>query len=104
MKDLQPKRCSRMLRVLGDPERLRIIQLLTSGPRSVGELAEKLKKPIAAVSHHLRLLCHADVVEDDRQGRFVYYHLNPKVYQPAAGARTCDYLDLGCCRLEIPKE
>ena len=37
---LQPDRCSRTLRVLADPLRLRLIRLLHDGPKTVGDLAK----------------------------------------------------------------
>jgi DNA-binding transcriptional ArsR family regulator len=104
MKSLKPKQCSQKLRALGDPERLRIIQFLATGPRCVGELAELLQKPIPAVSHHLQRLRQANLVEAERRGKFIYYCLNPKVYQRANDGACCDYLNLGCCRLELPQE
>jgi DNA-binding transcriptional ArsR family regulator len=104
MKDLEPKRCSRILRVLADPERLRIIQLLSAGPKNVGEIARLLGRHVVKVSHHLRVLRQAELVEDHREGRFVIYQLNPEIYKPAGSRESCDCLNLGCCRLEVPKE
>ena len=103
MKDLEPKRCARILRVLADPERLRIIQCLSAGPRNVSELAALLGRAVVKVSHHLSVLRQAGLVEDERQGRYVVYRLHPDVYRPA-GANGDEHLDLGCCRLEVPKE
>ena len=100
---LQPQHCAHMLRVLGDPERLRIIECLRSGPKNVSEIADLLDTVIVKISHHLGVLKHADVVLDEKQGRFVVYRLNPAVYSPAEPSADKDHLDLGCCRLEIPK-
>jgi ArsR family transcriptional regulator, nickel/cobalt-responsive transcriptional repressor len=99
---LQPRECARLLKVLADPERLRIIRCLSERPRSVGEIATLLDAPMVNVSHHLGVLRQAHLVEDEKQGRFVIYRLNPAVYQPGTvGAK--EHLNLGCCRLEIPK-
>jgi DNA-binding transcriptional ArsR family regulator len=104
MNAFEPKRCSRMLRILAEPERLRIIQCLSDGPKNVGEIAEILGKHVVKISHHLSVLRQADLVEDERQGRFVIYRLHPNFYQPADKAEDSDHLNLGCCRLEVPKE
>jgi DNA-binding transcriptional ArsR family regulator len=104
MKEFEAKRCSRLLRILADPERLRIIQCLSGGPKSVSDIAELLGKRVVKVSHHLSVLRHAGLVNDQRQGRFVIYELRPEFYQPAQEAETSDHLNLGCCRLEVPKE
>ncbi len=103
MKDLQPKRCARILRVLAEPERLRIIQCLSDGPKNVSALATLLGRHVVKVSHHLSVLRQAGLVEDQRQGRYVIYQLHPDVYRPADGNGN-DHLDLGCCRLEVPKD
>jgi ArsR family transcriptional regulator len=101
---LQPERCARMLLALADPERLRIIACLRDGPRNVTELANHLQAKVVNVSHHLGVLRHAGVVLDEKQGRFVVYRLHPDVFHPEPGAPATEHLDLGCCRLEIPRE
>src|SRR5262245_12486971 len=104
MKDLKPQLCSRKLRMLSEPDRLRIIQYLSQKPRTVGELATLLKKHIVRVSHHLRVLRDDVDVNDERNGRFIVYRLNDEFYQPAQGEDGAAHLNLGCCRLELPKE
>jgi DNA-binding transcriptional ArsR family regulator len=97
---LQPDHCARLLRALGAPERLRIVQVLREGPRNVSELAEQLDLKMVNLSHHLTVLRHAGIVRDDKQGRFVVYSLNPAFFHPDGADRQ--HLDLGCCRLELP--
>jgi DNA-binding transcriptional ArsR family regulator len=101
---LQPDRCARLLRALADPERLRIIRCLSHGPKNVSQIAALLQTPVVNVSHHLGVLRQARLVEDEKQGRFVIYQLRPNVYQPADACGATEYLDLGCCRLEIPRQ
>jgi ArsR family transcriptional regulator len=98
---LQPQRCARLLRALADPERLRIVHCLRGGPMNVSEVAAALDVPIVNVSHHLGVLRQAGLVQDEKQGRFVLYRLHPDVFHREKGA--AEHLDLGCCRLEIPK-
>ncbi len=100
---IQPQVCANKLRVLADSERLRIIDCLRSGPKNVSEIADQLHSVVVKVSHHLGVLRQADVVQDEKHGRFVVYRLNPSVYQPAKDSDTIEHLDLGCCRLEIRK-
>jgi ArsR family transcriptional regulator len=96
---LQPDRCARLLKALADPERLRIIDCLRQGPRNVSDIAAQLQVEIVNVSHHLGVLRHAGLVLDEKQGRFVVYRLHPDILAPSG-----QHLDLGCCRLEIPKK
>jgi ArsR family transcriptional regulator len=98
---LKPQECARSLRALADPERLRIVGCLRDGPMNVGELAARLDSQVVNVSHHLGVLRQAGLVLDEKQGRFVVYRLHPSVYRPHAG--RSEHLDLGCCRLEIPR-
>jgi ArsR family transcriptional regulator len=58
---------------------------------------------VVNVSHHLGVLRHAGLVQDEKQGRFVVYRLHPEVFHPDRDACSDEHLDLGCCRLEIPK-
>ncbi len=101
---LQPDRCARALRALADPERLRIIHCLRGGARNVSELAALLEAEVVNVSHHLGVLRHAGLVLDEKQGRFVVYRLHPDVFPGPSGDENVEHLDLGCCRLELPKE
>ncbi|MBM4068216.1 MAG: winged helix-turn-helix transcriptional regulator [Planctomycetes bacterium] len=104
MKDpMQPKKCAELLGALAAPERLRIVRVLREGPKSVGEIAGLIDASLVNVSHHLSVLRHAGLVRNKKKGRFVVYSIAPGVLDSEAKSST-DHLDLGCCRLEIPKE
>lgn len=99
MEDYQA--CARRLKALADPERLRIVSLLFSGPRNVGDLAEELSDEIVKVSHHLGVLRRADLVQTRKEGRHVEYALHPEVLRQSSPARSPRAIELGCCRLEL---
>jgi len=101
---LQSKDCARLLKALADPERLKLIQCLLSGAKNVSELSNLLGVELANVSHHMRVLRHADLVCDERQGKFVVYSLNPQFFRPKGAGDCADSVDLGCCRLELTGE
>jgi ArsR family transcriptional regulator len=101
---LQSTECARALKAMADPERLKIIQCLQDGPRNVSELAGLLKAELANVSHHLSVLRHANLVLDQKQGKFVVYSLNPSFFRARGRGEGLDVLDLGCCRLELGEE
>jgi ArsR family transcriptional regulator len=98
---LSSKECADRLKALADSDRLRIVQTLRGGPKNVGEIATELKAEIANVSHHLQILKREKLVETEKQGRFVVYRLHPDVFAATRSATEC--LDLGCCKLELPK-
>lgn len=62
-------------KVLGDPTRLRILQALMHGERCVRELADGIQMEQSAVSHQLRTLRDAGLVNFRRDGKVVYYSL-----------------------------
>jgi len=95
---LQSNQCARLLKALGDSDRLRIVQCLQDGPKNVSELSTLLDAELANVSHHLRVLRDAGLVSDSKQGKFVVYTLHPDVFRHG---RLADSLDLGCCKLEL---
>lgn len=53
---------ARFLRCIGEPSRLRILKLLASGDKCVGEIVEVLNKEQSLVSHHLRALKECNIV------------------------------------------
>ena len=69
-----------VLRVLGHPDRLRIIDVLTRREMPVVELADLLKLAPNAVSQHLNMMLARGIVRRSRRGRRVFY----EVIHPAA--------------------
>lgn len=63
------------LRTLAHPHRLRIIEILLDHDESVGELARACELPSHMVSDHLRLLKDRGFLDNQRQGRKVYYRI-----------------------------
>lgn len=61
---------------IGSAPRYRIVEALFSGPKTVGELAEKTKQSQPLVSQHLRILKETGLVQDERRGQEVFYTLN----------------------------
>lgn len=100
---LQSDYCAEMLRAIGDPDRLKIIDRLRTASRNVGQLAEELDMPMVNVSHHLSVLRNAKVVLGEKEGRHVNYSLNPEYFRAAKTQWSPDQLDLGCCSLQMPK-
>lgn len=62
-----------VLRLLGEPSRLRILLACLAEPAPVGALAERVRIPRALVSHHLRLLRASRLLRAERRGKQVIY-------------------------------
>lgn len=69
----------RVFKALSDPTRLRIVLLLTERDLCVCELVYILKMEQSRISHQLRLLKDADLVDDVREGRWIIYRIPPAV-------------------------
>ena len=69
------------LRALADPVRRQILELLKGGALSAGEIGERFVISGAAVSKHLAVLKEADLIRDERKGKYIYYRLNTSVLE-----------------------
>ncbi len=70
------KEIARMGKGIGNENRYRILEAVMKGPCTVGEIAEKVHLAQPAVSQHLKVLKSANLVEDERKGKEVYYSVN----------------------------
>jgi len=77
-----------LLRVLAEPLRWRIVELLADEELCVCHLVEALEVPQPLVSHHLRVLRDAELVETSRHRYWTYYRLRPEVLAPLGRAIT----------------
>jgi ArsR family transcriptional regulator len=69
------KKTAKLFKALSDETRLRILSLLGGGELCVCDLMAILDLPQSTVSRHLATLRNADLVEDRRQGVWMYYRL-----------------------------
>jgi DNA-binding transcriptional ArsR family regulator len=76
------------LRVLGHPVRVRIVELLRDGERSVGDLQAELSLDSSGTSQHLGVLRRHGVLETRKAGTSVFYRvLDPRTFQLLDSAR-----------------
>ena len=69
------------LRALADPTRRDILNMLKKGKLSAGEITDRFTVTAAAISRHLAVLKEADLVRDQREGKFIFYELNASVLE-----------------------
>ena len=69
------------LKALSDPTRREILQMLREGSKSAGEISDKFDITAAAISRHLSVLKDADLIRDQRDGKFIIYTLNTSVLE-----------------------
>ncbi len=66
---------AKVLKALAHESRLNIVDRLSRGECTVGELVELIGSDASTVSKHLAMLRAHGIVEDRREGTFVYYRL-----------------------------
>lgn len=98
---LNPAKCAGMLRAIGDETRLRILESLLVRDKCVMELVKDVRRRQPHVSHHLRILRDAGLVEGLRDGKRVCYRVAPHVQRALKGSRS-PTLEFGCCRISFP--
>lgn len=69
------------LKAISDPIRRDILQMLKSGKKSAGEIAEQFNLTGATVSYHLSKLKCADLIAEQKYKNFIYYELNTSVFE-----------------------
>jgi ArsR family transcriptional regulator len=68
---------ARLFHALADETRLRILDCLLDCEQCVCDLTEELRAGQSRLSFHLKTLKDAGLIRDRREGRWVYYSLNP---------------------------
>jgi len=87
------KHMSKVFAALGDEHRQRILLTFEPGERlNVGQIAEVSTLSRSAVSHHLKILREAGVLDSRKEGKEVYFWLN-KDFLRETLANVLDYLE-----------
>lgn len=68
-------------KVLSNPIRRSILELLKTGKLSAGDIASHFDVAGATISHHLSLLKQADLIREEKEKNFIYYELNTSVLE-----------------------
>jgi ArsR family transcriptional regulator len=71
----------RLFRALGDETRLRLLEQLHGGEQCVCDLTDELEASQSRLSFHLKTLKDAGLVVDRKEGRWVYYAINPEAFE-----------------------
>ncbi|MBX3648316.1 MAG: winged helix-turn-helix transcriptional regulator [Rhodocyclaceae bacterium] len=84
---------SRVFTALGDEHRQRILLTFEPGERlNVGQIAEVSTLSRSAVSHHLKVLREAGVLESRKEGKEIYFWIN-KAFLREVLTNVLDYID-----------
>ena len=64
-----------VFKALASEQRRRMLNYLTNGPMTVGEIAEKFDMELPSISKHLSVLREADLVDQQKRGQHVLYFI-----------------------------
>ena len=87
-------------KALADPSRRRILELLSGGEMTAGDIAANFDMAKPSVSHHSNILKAAGLVSDERRGQNIVYCLNLTVFQELVKW----FYDFGLVKGEEPNE
>ncbi|ANR67027.1 MULTISPECIES: autorepressor SdpR family transcription factor [Staphylococcus] len=70
-----------VFKALSDKTRRDILEMLKDNKLTASEIANHFDMSQASVSQHLKVLKFNDLVYTERQGKYIYYHLNLSVFE-----------------------
>jgi ArsR family transcriptional regulator len=81
---LSAKKAAALFHALSDETRLALLDRLKDGEQCVCELTDAMKAAQSRLSFHLKVLKDAGLVEDRREGRWMYYALSSRAIEELA--------------------
>lgn len=73
------ERLAPLFKALGDPVRLRMASMIAAAPElCVCEITPEFDLSSATISHHLKTLREAGLVDSERRGTYVFYWIRPE--------------------------
>lgn len=67
---------AKVLKAISDPKRLRIVDMLSCGELCACKILEEFQITQPTLSHDMKVLIEAKIVNDRRDGKNIYYSLN----------------------------
>lgn len=83
----QAENLTSVLKAIADPTRLQIVSLINSQPTKqacVCDLAESISVSQPTISHHLKILHEAGLIDREKRGTWVWYSINPQQWSTLA--------------------
>lgn len=73
--NINHKENAKLFKALGDENRLAILVMLLEGEKCACELLDELKITQPTLSHHMKILCDAEIVESCKDGKWMHYSI-----------------------------
>ena len=100
---MDEKRIAAIFKAFCDENRIRILKLLRSGEKCACKLLEEINVTQPTLSHHMKILCDAEIVVGRKEGKWTHYSISEKgVEQAKECLRQLTTLDVesenkSCC-------
>src|SRR3954465_7201576 len=82
---------SRLFKAMADPVRLRLLSLIAShagGEACVCDLTDAFELTAPTISHHLKVLRQAGIIDGERRGTWIYYRVLPATLRMLSSVLT----------------
>lgn len=73
---LDVKRTAVIFKAFCDENRIKILQILSSGEKCACKLLEEMNITQPTLSHHMKILCDSGIVESRKEGKWMYYSIS----------------------------
>lgn len=94
---MDEKKTAVIFKAFCDENRIRIIKLLRLGEKCACKLLEEINVTQPTLSHHMKILCDAEIVIGRKEGKWTYYSISEKgVEQAKQCLRLMTTLDVAC--------
>ncbi|MGM9659049.1 MAG: ArsR/SmtB family transcription factor [Faecousia sp.] len=95
--DASYRETARVFKAFCDENRLQILELLRSGEKCACKLLDDLQISQPTLSHHMKILCDANLVQGRKEGKWVHYSIDPDGAERAKQLLTEQLtLDVSC--------
>ena len=73
---MDTKQAAAIFKALSDENRIEILKMLLTGEKCACRLLEKLNITQPTLSHHMKILCDAEIINGRKVGKWTYYSIN----------------------------
>ena len=80
---MDEKKIATVFKAFCDENRIKIIKLLRSGEKCACELLEEVNVTQPTLSHHMKILCDAEIVTGHKEGKWTYYSISEQGVEQA---------------------
>lgn len=76
MLNIDPKSTANLFKAFCDDNRVRILQLLSTGEKCACKLLEEIDITQPTMSHHMKILCDSGIVVGRKEGKWMHYSIS----------------------------